>query len=168
MVVLAESAAGLRWRGRHELVRTEPWDRSGLGVRGSLWQAIGDDLPGALRDPPPTSAAARPPAYPARIPSGALIAKIPASSGRGSRMPDHASGRRITAPAPLDTIPVLFRKPAASGLPARWPARVAARRLPAAVGMAPGQRSRGRFSCQPADRIRCPRLGWQPSKEERR
>jgi hypothetical protein len=40
--------------------------------------------------------------------------------------------------------------------------------LAAAVGMLPGWGSRGRFSCQPAGRIRCPRFGRQLSKEERR
>jgi hypothetical protein len=42
MVVLAESVAGQKVRGRHEIVRMEPRGRSGLRVRGILQQATGD------------------------------------------------------------------------------------------------------------------------------
>ena len=56
MDVFAESGASLEWRGRHEVVRIEPWGRNSLRVRGTARQAIRDDLPGALLDPPPPGA----------------------------------------------------------------------------------------------------------------
>src|SRR5215475_1786362 len=47
----AHSGAALEWRGGHETVRIEPWGRNSLRVRGTVWQAIRDDLPGALLEP---------------------------------------------------------------------------------------------------------------------
>lgn len=107
MVVPTESAAGQKWRDKHEIVRMRPKGRSGLRVRGTLRQAIGDDLPGALCAPPQTPADVRRSAFSVQTPSTALISMIPSWSGCGSRTPDHAGGQWITAPAPQDTIPVL-------------------------------------------------------------
>lgn len=56
MDVFAESGASLEWRGRQEVVRIEPWGRNSLRVRGTVWQAIRDDLPGVLLDPPSAGA----------------------------------------------------------------------------------------------------------------
>ena len=53
MGCFAHSGAALEWRGGHEKVRIEPWGRSSLRVRGTVWQAIRDDLPGALLEPAP-------------------------------------------------------------------------------------------------------------------
>jgi len=50
-----QSDTALEWRGGHEIVRIEPWGRNSLRIRGTLWQRINDDLPGALlRHRPPT------------------------------------------------------------------------------------------------------------------
>jgi alpha-D-xyloside xylohydrolase len=43
-----QSDTALEWRGGHEIVRIEPWGRNSLRIRGTLWQSIQDDLPGAL------------------------------------------------------------------------------------------------------------------------
>src|SRR6202044_4150702 len=43
-----QSDTALEWRGGHEIVRVEPWGRNSLRIRGTLWQSIQDDLPGAL------------------------------------------------------------------------------------------------------------------------
>ena len=45
-----QSDTALEWRGGHEIVRVEPWGRNSLRIRGTLWQSIQDDLPGALLD----------------------------------------------------------------------------------------------------------------------
>ena len=96
MVVLAESAASQKWRGKHEIVQMRPKGRCGLRVRGMLWQATSDDLPGALCAPPQTPADVRRSAFSVQTPSTALISIIP-WSGCGSRTPDHTGGRWITA-----------------------------------------------------------------------
>jgi alpha-D-xyloside xylohydrolase len=50
MGVFTQSGSALEWRGGHETVRIEPWGANSLRVRGTVWQAIRDDLPGALLD----------------------------------------------------------------------------------------------------------------------
>jgi hypothetical protein len=77
MVMLAERVTAQRGRGRHEVVRLEPRGRRGRRVRGLLWQAISDDLPGALRDLSLTSADVHP--------SGAAGQPFP-SSPEGSQV----------------------------------------------------------------------------------
>src|SRR5579875_3251416 len=52
MGVFTQSGSALEWRGGHEIVRIEPWGANSLRVRGTVWQAIRDDLPGALLDAP--------------------------------------------------------------------------------------------------------------------
>ena len=49
-----QSDTALEWRGGHEIVRIEPWGRNSLRIRGTLWQSIQDDLPGALLTAPPS------------------------------------------------------------------------------------------------------------------
>jgi alpha-D-xyloside xylohydrolase len=46
--VFGRRGAALEWRGGHETVRIEPWGADSLRVRGTIWQAVTDDLPGAL------------------------------------------------------------------------------------------------------------------------
>ena len=48
MGVFTQSGSALEWRGGHETVRIEPWGANSLRVRGTVWRAIADDLPGAL------------------------------------------------------------------------------------------------------------------------
>src|ERR1700760_4900751 len=48
MGVFTQSGSALEWRGGHETVRLEPWGPNSLRVRGTVWRAIADDLPGAL------------------------------------------------------------------------------------------------------------------------
>ncbi len=79
MGVFTESGAGLEWRGGHEIVRIEPWGRSSLRVRGTVWQAIREDFPGALLDPPPGGADVHISADSARITNGDLTAEISAA-----------------------------------------------------------------------------------------
>ena len=48
MGVFTQRDAALEWQGGHETVRVEPWGRDSLRVRGTVWQQIRDDQPGAL------------------------------------------------------------------------------------------------------------------------
>ncbi|HEY4465226.1 MAG TPA: TIM-barrel domain-containing protein [Streptosporangiaceae bacterium] len=79
MGVFTQSAAALEWRGGHETVRVEPWGRSSLRVRGTVWSGIRDDLPGALLDQPPADAEIEISPGRARISNGGLTAEISAS-----------------------------------------------------------------------------------------
>jgi alpha-D-xyloside xylohydrolase len=79
MGVFTQSGAALEWHGGHETVRIEPWGRSSLRVRGTVWSGIRDDLPGALLDQPPAGAEVGISAGRARISNGGLTAEISAS-----------------------------------------------------------------------------------------
>ena len=58
MGLFARDGTALDWRGGHETVRIEPWGADSLRVRGTVWQAIRDDLPSALLpEPSPASGA---------------------------------------------------------------------------------------------------------------
>jgi len=48
MGVFTHADQALEWRGGHEIVRVEPWGPDSLRVRGTVWEKIRDDLPGAL------------------------------------------------------------------------------------------------------------------------
>src|SRR6185437_7809288 len=48
MGVFTHADQALEWRGGHEIVRVEPWGPGSLRVRGTVWEEIRDDLPGAL------------------------------------------------------------------------------------------------------------------------
>src|SRR5690349_24370901 len=48
MGVFTHADQALEWRGGHETVRIEPWGPGSLRVRGTVWEKIRDDLPGAL------------------------------------------------------------------------------------------------------------------------
>ena len=48
MGVFTHADQALEWRGGHEIVRIEPWGPGSLRVRGTVWEKIRDDLPGAL------------------------------------------------------------------------------------------------------------------------
>src|SRR5947207_15991722 len=82
MGCFASRGAALEWRGGHEKVRIEPWGRSSLRVRGTVWQAIRDDLPGALQESAPagdgtdTGTSIDVSADAARISHGGLSAEI--------------------------------------------------------------------------------------------
>jgi alpha-D-xyloside xylohydrolase len=92
MGVFTQNGAALEWRGRHETVRIGPWGRNSLRVRGTMWQAIRDDLPGALLDPPPASADIEIPAGQAQITNGGLTAEI---SGNGQLRFLRTGGREL-------------------------------------------------------------------------
>ena len=51
MGVFTHADQALEWRGGHEIVRIEPWGPGSLRVRGTVWEKIRDDLPGALTPP---------------------------------------------------------------------------------------------------------------------
>jgi alpha-D-xyloside xylohydrolase len=78
MGVFSEDGAALVWRGGHETVRIEPWGPDSLRVRGTIWQAVSDDLPGALLASPPGSPAARTEIAPhlARLVNGQIAAEM--------------------------------------------------------------------------------------------
>ena len=48
MGVFTHGDQALEWRGGQEIVRIEPWGPGSLRVRGTVWEKIRDDLPGAL------------------------------------------------------------------------------------------------------------------------
>jgi alpha-D-xyloside xylohydrolase len=80
MGVFTERGQALEWRGGHETIRIEPWGRSSLRVRGTVWQDIRDDLPGALLPAPEGSRAEiELSGEPARITSGGLTAEVSAA-----------------------------------------------------------------------------------------
>jgi alpha-D-xyloside xylohydrolase len=82
MGVFTHADQALEWRGGHEIVRIEPWGPDSLRVRGTVWEKIRDDLPGALTPLEPgtaSSAAVEIGAESARITNGALTAEISAS-----------------------------------------------------------------------------------------
>jgi len=79
MGVFTQNGAVLSWRGGQETVQIEPWGRNSLRVRGTVWQAIRDDLPGALLDRPASDAAIEISADLAQITNGGLTAEISAS-----------------------------------------------------------------------------------------
>src|SRR5882724_8537704 len=74
-----QSGAALEWRGGHEIVRIEPWGRNSLRIRGTLWQAIRDDLPGALLPAPSSEGEIQVSDGQATITNGELSAEISAS-----------------------------------------------------------------------------------------
>jgi alpha-D-xyloside xylohydrolase len=94
----AHRGAALEWLGGHETVRIEPWGRNSLRVRGTLWQAIRDDLPGALLEPAPAAdgidadISVDVSAGVARISNGCMSAEISAS---GQLRFLHADGREL-------------------------------------------------------------------------
>lgn len=55
MAVFGQNGTAVEWRRGHEAVRIEPWGPDSLRVRGTLWHAVRDDLPGALLSSPPDS-----------------------------------------------------------------------------------------------------------------
>lgn len=92
MGVFTQSGAALEWHGGHETVRIEPWGRDSLRVRGTVWQGIRDDLPGALLDQPPADAEVAISAGLGRIVNGGLTAEI---SGSGQIRFLRADGQEL-------------------------------------------------------------------------
>jgi alpha-D-xyloside xylohydrolase len=76
--VFGQDGAAVEWRGGHEIVRIEPWGADSLRVRGTVWQAVRDDLPGALLPRPPDGDGGRTEitADRARVVNGRLTAEI--------------------------------------------------------------------------------------------
>ena len=79
MGVFTHADQALEWRGGHEIVRVEPWGPDSLRVRGTVWEKIRDDLPGALSPVEPGPAVIEIGADAARITNGGLTAEISAS-----------------------------------------------------------------------------------------
>ena len=71
-----QSGTALEWHGGHETVRIEPWGRNSLRIRGTLWQAIQDDLPGALLAAPSADGDVKVADGHATIRNGGLSAEI--------------------------------------------------------------------------------------------
>ena len=87
-----QSGTALEWHGGHETVRIEPWGRNSLRIRGTLWQAIQDDLPGALLAAPSAGADIQVAPDRATISNGGLAAEI---SGSGQLRFLGADGREL-------------------------------------------------------------------------
>ncbi len=79
MGVFTPDDQALEWRGGHEIVRIEPWGPDSLRVRGTVWDRIRDDLPGALTAVEPVPAVIDIGTDAARITNGGLTAEITAS-----------------------------------------------------------------------------------------
>jgi alpha-D-xyloside xylohydrolase len=79
MGAFTRSGQALEWRGGHETVRIEPWGRSSLRVRGTVWQDIRDDLPGALLPAAPSRVDLEISADLARITNGGVTAEVSAT-----------------------------------------------------------------------------------------
>ena len=79
MGFFTQSDTALEWRGGHEIVRIEPWGRNSLRIRGTLWQSIQDDLPGALLTAPPTDSDIQITGGQATITNGGLTAELSGS-----------------------------------------------------------------------------------------
>ena len=99
MGVFTRGDRALEWRGGHETVRIEPWGPSSLRVRGTLWEKIRDDLPGALTPVEPGAvepgrAAIEIGAGAARIANGGLTGEI---SSSGQLRFTRASGEELLA-----------------------------------------------------------------------
>jgi alpha-D-xyloside xylohydrolase len=103
MGVFTQNGSVLSWRGGQETVQIEPWGRNSLRVRGTVWQAIRDDFPGALLDRPASDAAIEISAGLAQITNGGLTAEISAS---GQLRFLRADGREVLSePTPHFTGP---------------------------------------------------------------
>jgi len=79
MGVFTHADQALEWRGGHEIVRVEPWGPGSLRVRGTVWEQIRDDLPGALLPAEPVPVTVEIGADAARITNGGLTAEVSAS-----------------------------------------------------------------------------------------
>src|SRR5215475_305979 len=79
MGVFTHADQALEWRGGHEIVRIEPWGPGSLRVRGTVWEKIRDDLPGALLPAKPVPVTVEIGADVARIINGGLTAEVSAS-----------------------------------------------------------------------------------------
>jgi alpha-D-xyloside xylohydrolase len=106
------SGGALEWRGGQETVRIEPWGASSLRVRGTVWQDIRDDQPGALLPPAPSRADVEVSQHLARITNGAITAEI-SESGR-LRFLRTADGRELLA----EVVPHFSAPPARRYVPA--------------------------------------------------
>ena len=89
MGAFSEDGAALVWRGGHETVRIEPWGPDSVRVRGTLWPAVSDDLPGALLAAPPPSGARTEIAAGRRLAQSTarLPPRSPRKAGSGSPAP---------------------------------------------------------------------------------
>ncbi len=110
MGVFTQSGAALEWHGGHETVRIEPWGRDSLRVRGTVWQGIRDDLPGALLDQPPGRRRGRDLGRPGpdrqrrtdRRDLRLGTDPVPSRGRPGAAVRDHAALHRAADPAVLD------------------------------------------------------------------
>ena len=115
MGVFTHADQALEWRGGHEIVRVEPWGPDSLRVRGTLWEEIRYDLPGALLAAEPVPVTVEIGADAARITNGGLTAEISAS---GQLRFSRASGDELLAEttAHFTGPPTRRYKPAGGGM----------------------------------------------------
>jgi alpha-D-xyloside xylohydrolase len=143
MGVFTRDDQALEWRGGHETVRIEPWGPGSLRVRGTVWEKIRDDLPGALIVPAPDGAE---PVIEigddaARIANGGLTAEI---SAAGQLRFTGASGAELLAETtPHFTGPPTRRYSSAAGGMHHFEVQFAAREGERFYGL--GQHQHGRL-----------------------
>ena len=148
MGVFTRDDQALEWRGGHETVRVEPWGPGSLRVRGTLWEKIRDDQPGALV--PVTEIGSAPESSPpvieisagsARITNGGLTAEISASGQL--RFTDAAGAELLAETTPHFTGPPTRRYTSAAGGMHQFELQFAARDGERFYGL--GQHQHGRL-----------------------
>ena len=142
MGVFTQRGTALEWRGGHETVRVEPWGPSSLRVRGTIWQGIRDDLPGALLPVQTAGPAVEISGTGARITNGDLTAEISAS-GQLRFVRAHDGAELLAEVQPHFTGPPARRYGPASGGLHRFEALFTARDGERLYGL--GQHQHGRL-----------------------
>jgi len=141
MGVFTHGDGALEWRGGHETVRIEPWGPDSLRVRGTLWEQVRDDLPGALIPAGPVPVSIEVGTGAARVTNGALTAEISASGQLRFLRP---SGEELLAETtPHFTGPPTRRYTSAGGGMHHFEVRFAARDGERCYGL--GQHQHGRL-----------------------
>jgi Bacterial extracellular solute-binding protein len=141
MGVFTHGDGALEWRGGHETVRIEPWGPDSLRVRGTLWERVRDDLPGALIPAGPVPVSIEVGTGAARVTNGALTAEISASGQLRFLRP---SGEELLAETtPHFTGPPTRRYTSAGGGMHHFEVRFAARDGERCYGL--GQHQHGRL-----------------------
>ncbi len=143
MGVFTRDDQALEWRGGHETVRVEPWGPGSLRVRGTVWEKIRDDLPGALIVPAPGGGE---PVIEigddaARVTNGGLTAEISASGQL--RFLDAAGDELLAETTPHFTGPPTRRYSSAAGGMHQFEVQFAARDGERFYGL--GQHQHGRL-----------------------
>lgn len=112
MGVFTTEGGALEWTGGHERIRIEPWGTDSLRVRGTVWQSVRGDLPGALLPCGPADPDVEISEGRARITNGGLTAEC--SEGGWLRFRRAADGEELLA----EVVPHFSAPPARRYAPA--------------------------------------------------